>query len=151
MDTMDTRATITQLLERIALGDPEKIAELYADHVDWKLDWPAGDHSRSVPWIRDRSTRAGVAEHFRLIAEHHVAGRSSAEVESVLVDGREVVVLGELRNTAKPTGRSYVAAFALHLTVENGLITRHHVYEDSLAVWDAFRTGPAAPPDAVVG
>ncbi|WP_433559681.1 nuclear transport factor 2 family protein [Pseudonocardia xinjiangensis] len=138
---MDTRETVTRLLERIALGDPEKIAELYADHVDWKLDWPPGDHSRSVPWIRDRSTRAGVAEHFRLIGEHHVAGRSSAEIEAVLVDGPDAVVLGELRNTAKPTGRSYVAAFALHLTVEHGVITRHHVYEDSLAVWDAFQPG----------
>ena len=48
------------------------------------------------------------------------------------------VVLGCLRNTAKPTGRSYQAAFALHLTVRDGLITRHHVYEDSLAVAAAF-------------
>lgn len=28
--------------------------------------------------------------------------------------------------------------FALHLTVEDGLITRHHMYEDSLAVAEAF-------------
>jgi ketosteroid isomerase-like protein len=142
---VDTGQTVTELLERIALGDPEKIAELYAERVAWKLDWPPGYRSRSVPWIQERSTRAGVAEHFRLIAEHHEAGQGSAEVEKVLVDGSDAVVLGELRNTAKPTGRSYVAAFALHLTVENGLITRHHVYEDSLAVWDAFAAGEAGP------
>jgi hypothetical protein len=146
---VDTRQTATELLERIALGDPEKIAELYAERVDWKLDWPPGDPSRSVPWIQDRSTRAGVAEHFRLIAEHHVTGQSSAEIEKLLVDGPDAVVLGELRNTAKPTGRSYVAAFALHLTVENGSISRHHVYEDSLAVWNAFDAVPAPP--AVIG
>jgi hypothetical protein len=28
--------------------------------------------------------------------------------------------------------------FALHLTAEDGLVTRHHVYEDSLAVAQAF-------------
>ena len=73
-----------------------------------------------------------------------MAGQSSARFEKVLVDGHGAVVLGELRNTAKPTGRVYGAAFALHLTAENGLITRHHVYEDSLAVWDAFHAGPPA-------
>jgi ketosteroid isomerase-like protein len=48
------------------------------------------------------------------------------------------VVLGEVAHTAKPTGRSYVAAFALHLTVADGWITRYHIYEDSLAVAEAF-------------
>jgi uncharacterized protein len=137
-DLVDTRKTVEELLRRIALGDPDVIAEMYAAEVDWKLDWPDGDYTGTVPWIRPRSTRAGVAEHFRLIAEHHVPGESSATVGAVLVDGTDAVVLGELRNTAKPTGRSYVAAFALHLTAEDGLITRHHVYEDSLAVARAF-------------
>lgn len=52
------------------------------------------------------------------------------------------MVIGTFRNTARPTGRSCVAAFALHLTVEEGSITRHHVYEDSLAVAQAFRAEP---------
>lgn len=134
---MDTRTTVNELLHRIADGDPEKIAELYAEKVDWLLDWPDGEY-HDLPWIRHRSTRAGVADHFRLIAEHHVSAESAATVHAVLVDGADAVVLGELRNTAKPTGRRYVAAFALHLTVEGGLITRHHVYEDSLAVARAF-------------
>lgn len=135
---MDTRDVVTELLGRISAGDPEKIAELYADRIDWRLSWPAGDYTGTVPWIRERHDRAGVAEHFRLIAEHHVPERSTAEVDAVLVDGADAVVLGTLRNTAKPTGRAYAAGFALHLTVRGGLITRHHVYEDSLAVAAAF-------------
>lgn len=51
-----------------------------------------------------------------------------------MVDGTEAVVLGVFRSTARPTGRRYVAAFALHLSVVDGRITRHHVCEDSLAV-----------------
>lgn len=80
-----------------------------------------------------------MAGHFRLIAEHHVGDRSSATVTAIVVDGDDAVVLGELRNTARSTGRSYAAAFALHLTVKDGLITRHHIYEDSLAVMQAFK------------
>jgi ketosteroid isomerase-like protein len=135
---MDTRTTVDEMLRRIAAGDPEKLAELYADEVDWLLDWPDGDYTRLLPWIRHRSTRAGVADHFRLIAQHHVPGESAASIRAILVDGADAVVLGELVNTAKPTGKRYVAVFALHVTVEGGLITRHHVYEDSLAVARAF-------------
>ncbi len=47
-------------------------------------------------------------------------------------------MLGVIRQTAAPTGRAYSARFALHLTVRDGLVVRHHVYEDSLAVARAF-------------
>jgi len=103
--TRTTRETVEELLLRVAGGDPEEISRLYADHVAWRLDWPPGDYSKSVPWICDRSTPAGVVEHFRLIADHHVGDRSSATVSAIVVDGDDAVVLGELRNTARPTGR----------------------------------------------
>ena len=67
-------------------------------------------------------------------------GQAATEIERILVDGRDAVVLGEIRQTARSTGRAYRARFALHLTVEDGLVTRHHVYEDSLAVAQAFDT-----------
>ncbi|MEU5268041.1 nuclear transport factor 2 family protein [Streptomyces hygroscopicus] len=138
---MTTRALVEELLRRIGEGDPERIAELYAERSDWKLDWPEAEHGRAAtPWIRHRSTRADVADHFRELARHHVHEQAATEVERILVDGDDAVVLGEIRQTARSTGRAYRARFALHLTLENGLVTRHHVYEDSLAVAQAFTT-----------
>ncbi|WP_030840078.1 nuclear transport factor 2 family protein [Streptomyces hygroscopicus] len=138
---MTTRALVEELLRRIGEGDPERIAELYAERSDWKLDWPEAEHGRAAtPWIRHRSTRADVADHFRELARHHVPEQAATEVERILVDGDDAVVLGEIRQTARSTGRAYRARFALHLTLENGLVTRHHVYEDSLAVAQAFTT-----------
>ncbi|GAB7035721.1 nuclear transport factor 2 family protein [Streptomyces platensis subsp. malvinus] len=126
-------------MRRIGEGDPERIAELYAKRSDWQLDWPEAEHGRvATPWIRHRSTRADAAAHYRELAEHHVAGQAATEIERILIDGNDAVVLGEIRQTARPTGRAYRARFALHLTVEDGLVTRHHVYEDSLAVAQAF-------------
>ncbi|WP_326593449.1 nuclear transport factor 2 family protein [Streptomyces brevispora] len=141
-----TRAAVQELLRRIGEGDPERIAELYAERVDWKLDWPEAEHGRTAtPWIRHRSTRAEAAAHYRELAEHHVPGAAATEIERVLVDGDDAVVLGEIRQTARSTGRDYRARFALHLTVEHGLVTRHHVYEDSLAVARGFEAeGPSA-------
>ncbi|MFW6723211.1 nuclear transport factor 2 family protein [Streptomyces sp. MAR4 CNY-716] len=134
-----TRDVVQELLRRIGEGDPERVAELYADGADWKLDWPEAEHGRpATPWIRHRSTRADAADHYRRIAEFHVPEEVATTVERILVDGNDAVVLGEIRQTARPTGRPYRARFALHLTVEDGLVTRHHVYEDSLAVAQAF-------------
>ncbi|GAA4056678.1 nuclear transport factor 2 family protein [Actinomadura miaoliensis] len=134
-----TRAVVEELLRRIGAGDPEGVAELYAERVDWKVNWPQAEHGRAAtPWIRHRSTRADAAAHFRQLAEHHVPDQAGTEIERILVDGDEAVVLGEIRQTARSTGRAYRARFALHLTVEHGLVTRHHVYEDSLAVVQAF-------------
>jgi uncharacterized protein len=135
---VDTRQTVEELLRRIAEGDPERIGQLFADEVDWKVDWPEGDYSQTVPWIRHRSTRADAADNFREIGEHHVPGESTVRVDAVLVDGPDAVVLGQLAHTAKPTGRSYAGAYALRVTVVDGAIIRFHIYEDSLAVAAAF-------------
>ncbi|MGP4045828.1 nuclear transport factor 2 family protein [Streptomyces sp. 2A115] len=138
--TATTRGVVEELLHRIGQGDPERIAELYAEEADWKLSWPQDEHGRvDTPWIRPRSTRADAADHYLLLAEHHDPGQAATEIERILVDGAEAVVLGEIRQTAKATGRPYRARCALHLTVENGLVVRHHVYEDSLAVAQAFQ------------
>ncbi|WP_242907639.1 nuclear transport factor 2 family protein [Actinomadura terrae] len=139
MSDTGTRAVVEELLRRIGEGDPERIAAMYAEQGDWKLNWPENEHGRAAtPWIRHRTGRADAAAHFRGIAEHHVPEEADTQVERVLVDGDDAVVLGEIRQTARATGRAYRARFALHLTVENGQITRHHVYEDSLAVAQAF-------------
>ncbi|WP_327183625.1 nuclear transport factor 2 family protein [Streptomyces sp. NBC_01334] len=137
------RAVVRELLRRIGEGDPERIAELYAEPSDWKLDWPEDEHGRArsaTPWIRHRVTRTDAAAHYRELAEHHVPGQAATVIERVLVDGDDAVVLGEIRRTARSTGRAYRARFALHLTIEDGQVTRHHVYEDSLAVARAFGT-----------
>lgn len=137
--TTGTRAVVGELMSRIGAGDPRHIAELYSDQCDWKLSWPEDEHGRAAtPWIRRRSARADAAAHFRELDEHHIPGSAATEIERVLVDGDHAVVLGEIRQTARRTGRAYRARFALHLTVEGGLVTRHHVYEDSLSVAQAF-------------
>ncbi|MET9557578.1 nuclear transport factor 2 family protein [Streptomyces sp. NPDC006645] len=134
-----TRQVVQELLSRIGAGDPDRIAELYADEVDWQLDWPEAEHGRAAtPWIRHRTSRADAAANYRELREHHVPEEVGTEIERILVDGNDAVVTGEIRQTARSTGRAYRARFALHLTVGNGLIVRNHVYEDSLAVAQAF-------------
>ncbi|MEV0651049.1 nuclear transport factor 2 family protein [Phytomonospora sp. NPDC050363] len=133
----DTRAVIDQFLANTATGDAEGIAALFADEVDWKLNWPERPFAET-PWIRSRSKASEVAAHFISIAEHHIPEKAGFSGLRVLVDGADAVVLGVIEQTARPTGRAYTARVALHFTVEEGRIVRYHVYEDSLAVAEAF-------------
>jgi ketosteroid isomerase-like protein len=137
--TDDTRVVVAELMTRIAAGDPDRVADLFAEPVDWQLTWPAGEHPR-VPWIRPRRTRADVADHFRTLRERHVPERDGTTVTRILVDGAHAVVLGHIAQTVRHNGVGYTSPFALHLTVEGGLVTRYHVYEDSLAVLQAVST-----------
>jgi ketosteroid isomerase-like protein len=127
----ETRAVVADLMKRIVAGDPERVADLFAEPVDWLLSWPLPS---DVPWIRPRRTRADVADHFRSLAEHHVPELNGTTVSQVLVDGPDAVVFGEIVQTARRTGVAYRSPFALRLTVDGGLITRYHIYEDSLTV-----------------
>lgn len=139
---MNTRAVVDALLHRIATGDPARIAELYADRVDWKLGWPEDEHGTAVPWIQHRSTRADVENHYRTLGDYHIPGEASADITAILVDGVDAAVIGELGQTLRATGVRYRAAFALYLTISEGLITRHHIVEDSLAVKRALDAAP---------
>lgn len=144
MDTetaASTRATTEEFLRRLGEGDPDRIAALFADRIEWQLNWPEAGHP-AVPWIHPRCSRADAADHFRAIATFHIPEKSAGTVSRVLIDGTEAVILGDIRQTVKATGRSYKALCALHLTVQTGLITRYAVYEDSLTVTEALANQP---------
>lgn len=146
--TDHTRAVVADLMARIAAGDPDRVAELFAEPVDWQLTWPVGrlppvvapggGPTVAVPWIRPRRTRADVADHFRSLRAHHVPDLDRTTVTRILVDGADAVVLGHIAQTPRHNGVGYTSPFALHLTVDAGLVTRYHVYEDSLTVLHAF-------------
>ncbi|MFJ2560929.1 MULTISPECIES: nuclear transport factor 2 family protein [unclassified Streptomyces] len=127
--TERTRSTARLLLQRIAEGDPARIAELFAEKVDWVI----ADNS-AVPWIRPRTTRADVADHFRELAEGQYPDPDGSSVDVLVADGAEAALSGRLAGTVRGTGRSFRSPFAMRLTVEDGLITRYRVYEDSLAI-----------------
>jgi ketosteroid isomerase-like protein len=140
----DTRAVVEEFLRRCRQGEPEHIAQLYAAEVDWRVGWPVDAHPL-VPWIRPRSTRADVADHFRTFAAHCAGDEGRVAIDHVLVDRCEAVLFGTSSQRVVSTGKRFTMAFALRLTVEDGLLTRHHMYEDSLAVAEAFSTEDHGP------
>ncbi|MFD9544697.1 nuclear transport factor 2 family protein [Streptomyces sp. NPDC060022] len=127
-----TRATVEKFLAVRLAGDTEGLTALFADHVDWLLAENPG-----VPWIRPRSTAAECACQGAELAEYTVPEDARASVDTFLVDGADAVLMGHLSGTVRSTGKSFAGPFALHLTVEGGRVTRHHLYENSLSIAEA--------------
>ncbi|MGW2224634.1 nuclear transport factor 2 family protein [Streptomyces formicae] len=127
-----TRATVQEFLTARLAADTARLTEIFADEVDWLLA-----ENPVVPWIRPRATGAECAAQGEELARHTVAEDSRASMDALLVDGTDAVILGHLSGTVSATGKSFEGPFALRLTVEDGRITRHHLYENSLSVAQA--------------
>ncbi|MGF1631322.1 MAG: nuclear transport factor 2 family protein [Kiloniellaceae bacterium] len=127
-----TRAVVQEFLAARMAGDTGRLVALFADEVDWLLA-----ENPAVPWIRPRSTAAECAAQFTELMEHTVPEDARASVETFLVDGTDAVLMGHLSGTVGATRKSFEGPFALHLTVEEGRITRHHLYENSLSIAEA--------------
>ncbi|MDT0549663.1 nuclear transport factor 2 family protein [Streptomyces lonegramiae] len=126
MTTERTRATVQEFLTRMAAGDLERLGALFAERVDWLIA-----ENPDVPWIRPRSTRADAVAHFRELAESLAPDPDGNTIDAIVVEGTEAMVTGVLAGTVRATGKPYRSPFAVRVTVEDGLITRYRVYEDS--------------------
>ncbi len=127
-----TRAVVQEFIAARLAGDTERLVALFADEVDWVLA-----ENPAAPWIRPRSTAAECAAQFTELMEYTVPENARASVDTFLVDGTDAVLMGHLSGTVRATGKVFEGPFALHLTVENGRITRHRLYEDSLSIAQA--------------
>ncbi|MBT2408475.1 MULTISPECIES: nuclear transport factor 2 family protein [unclassified Streptomyces] len=127
-----TRAVVQEFLAARVAGDTGRLVALFAEEVDWLLA-----ENPTVPWVRPRSTAAECAAQFTELMEHTVPEDARASVDTFLVDGADAVLMGCLSGTVRATGKSFEGPFALHLTVEGGRITRHHLYENSLSIAEA--------------
>ncbi len=127
-----TRSVVQEFLAARLAGDTARLITLFAEDVDWLLA-----ENPVVPWIRPRSTAAECAAQFTELTEHTVPEDARASVDTFLVDGTDAVLMGHLSGTVRATGKTFEGPFALHLTVEDGRITRHHLYENSLSIAQA--------------
>ncbi|RDI48242.1 nuclear transport factor 2 family protein [Nocardia mexicana] len=133
----DTRTVAETFFQRARAGEFDRLGEMFAEEVDWNVPGSA-----EVPWIGRRSTKAEAAEFFRQLPTYLQA--EELTVEHLVVDGKHVVALGNMRQRVRSNGELFVSPFAFHLTVENGRVTRYIAYEDSFALARAFGVIAAA-------
>lgn len=129
---LSPRDTIEEFFRRTgSTASVEEIAELVSEDVDWFV---AGDLS-VVPWIGQKIGKAGAAEFYSQIRSEITSERF--ELKDILSQGKRVVAIGELASRVNKTGKLIESEFVFDFIVENGLITRFRMFEDSFAVAQA--------------
>ena len=130
--TTESPAQIVQgLFPLLAEGKTGEAAALFADSVSFSIPHPPG-----IPWVPEVGSAEDMRTFFELLRTH--VRPKEFDLRQVIADGDDVVLIGRMVSEVRKTGRDIDTAFALHTTVEDGLITRYHLYEDSYAVAKAY-------------
>lgn len=132
-ETNTPRTVVEKFVERLGRQDQDGIQELFADQIDWYV--PGSD---SLPWTGRRTRRDEVASFFTTMWPHYVTGESKVSLERIVVDDTDVILLGAFTHTIASSSRVFTTPSAMHLVVEDGRITRMHLYEDTLLIEQAF-------------
>lgn len=135
-DTQTSRAVAEEFVERLGRQDADGIQELFAEEIDWHVPG-----SGALPWTGRRTRREEVAPYFTTMWPHFAHGRSEVVLERVIVDGGDVMLLADFTHTVVASGKEFTTPTAVHLVVEDNRIIRMHLYEDTLAVDEAFTVG----------
>ena len=129
MSTDDiTLKTVQAFLGAMGARNLDAIVELFAEQVDWYIP---GDE-KLAPWLGKRTDKKAVRNFFALLWP--ATEPLSASVDHLFVDGDQAVVIGEFSTRMLATGKVVNSLFHIAMTVENGLINRYRLLEDSLAV-----------------
>jgi ketosteroid isomerase-like protein len=105
---------------------------------DPAIEWSSLGSEKDFPTLGARRGIAGVAEFFRLVAEHN--SFTSFEPQAFHVAGDTVFVEGHYGITAKRTGRHFESDWLHSFTVKNGKVLRFREYADSAAFAAAYRS-----------
>jgi uncharacterized protein len=126
--TEATREVVMDYFRRMGTQDPEQVAALFADEVDWFIP---GDQA-VAPWLGRRGTRAEVAEFYRMLWS--AVTPLGADLQHLLVEDDVAVATGEFSSRFNQTGRVLESLFSIVFTVRDGRIVRYRLLEDSHGV-----------------
>jgi ketosteroid isomerase-like protein len=130
---VQTRKTVETFFKYFDEKDPEKIASVVAENVDWYIF-----ESKKFPWTGKRTKRSEIPTVFKTLFSYFNEGKDVVKPESFMVDGNEAAVFLVLGREFKSSGKSFSMLVAIHFKVENGLITKFCLYEQTPILEKAF-------------
>jgi ketosteroid isomerase-like protein len=128
-EEIQTKQTVEKFFGYISAKDPDKIASMVSEKVDWYIF-----ESKYMPWTGHRSKREEISKLFTTLFSYFVDGSEKLEAQSFLLRGNEVAVFGFVERTVKKNGKHFRMPLAIHLIVENNLISKFSLYEETLII-----------------
>lgn len=123
-----TQNIIQRFFKSLSERNLDELTKLFADKVDWYIP---GDESKAA-WLGRRSCKQEVAIFYELLWKN--TEPVSVKIESVLIDNNQAVIVGEFSTRMLQTGKTVDSLFFIHITIQDNLIVKYRLLEDSLAV-----------------
>jgi len=128
MNTVQTQNIVHNYLQLLSQRDLENLTALFADHIDWYVP---GNKDRA-PWLGKRNCKEDVKAFYELLWENTEA--ISAQIEHIIVDDNFAVITGDFSTRMLQTNNVVDSLFCIQITVNEGLIVKYRLLEDSYAV-----------------
>lgn len=125
---METRNIVNNYLQALTARNLHVMHTLFANEVDWYIP----GNSDVAPWVGRRKTKQEVMDFFRLLWKNTIP--IGANIDHIFVDGKKAVISGDFKTGMLQTDKICDSLFFIQLTVENGVIVKYYLLEDSHAV-----------------
>ncbi|NIG54420.1 nuclear transport factor 2 family protein [Chitinophaga sp. Cy-1792] len=122
------RDIAASLLTAMGNRDIAAILSFFGENTDWYIP---GDEA-NVPWLGKRQYKSEIADFYKLLWENTVP--IDASIAGIFTNGNQVVISGEFTTLMTKKKETVQSMFFIHMIIENGLITRYRLLEDSFAV-----------------
>jgi ketosteroid isomerase-like protein len=126
--TEQTRNLVQQFIQSLTGRKLENLVRLFREKVDWFIP----GNQELAPWLGQRKTKQEIREFFTLL--WNSTEPVSAQIDHVLAADNFAVVVGEFSTRMLQTGKIVNSIFSIHITVEDNLIVKYRLQEDSYAV-----------------
>lgn len=123
-----TRIIAQQLIQFLGERNLEQLISLF----DRQIDWFIPGNQTLAPWTGKRETKEEVKAFFKLLwgKTEYV----SADIDHFLTENNCAVITGSFSTRMLQTGNTVDSPFSILIKVEDGLITKYRLLEDSYAV-----------------
>ncbi|MCH5598856.1 nuclear transport factor 2 family protein [Niabella ginsengisoli] len=106
----------------------KELGELFSDKIDWYIP---GDETKA-PWLGRRSNKQEVSKFYELLWKN--TEPISAHIENIFIDNNNAVIAGEFSTRMLQTNKIVDSMFFIQITIQDNLIIKYRLLEDSLAV-----------------
>lgn len=128
MNTEQTQTTVNLFLQSLSQRDLPALTNLFSENIDWYVP---GDEAQ-VPWLGRRSSREELKTFYTLLWRS--VAPIAVNVDHIFVEDQAAVITGSFTSKMLPTGKTVDSLFFIQMKIENGLIVKYRLLEDSYAV-----------------
>ena len=132
MNNNQTEAVVQRFLAALTQRNLGDLVALFAEHIDWYIP---GNQDKAL-WLGKRNSRAQVQEFYETLWKH--TEPISASIDKIFVDANDVVITGSFSTKMLQTNKKVDSLFSIQMRVEDDLIVKYRLLEDSYAVFVAL-------------